>query len=143
MPEGPVFLLIAKLLKTKEIQEYVDAAKQVERSHPGTRFVLVGPMDSSPDGVSQAKLDEWIEAGIDYIGPLSDVRSAVMSLGVAFQMKGLGLASLYSRMKRLMAACRSTAEWKTPHLSRRRVSLAKKSSTALSHEHEVGVKWSV
>ena len=28
-------------------------------------------------------------------------------------------------------------------LSLRRVSLAKKSSTALSHEHEVGVKWKV
>jgi hypothetical protein len=30
---------------------------------------------------------------------------------------------------------------KTPRLSRRRVSLAKKPSTALSQEAEVGVKW--
>ena len=30
-----------------------------------------------------------------------------------------------------------------PYLSLRRVSLAKKPSTALSHEHEVGVKWKV
>ena len=66
-----------------------------------------------------------------------------MSSGLAFQVKGFGLAALYSRMKRLMAAWRSTTEWKTPFLSRRRVSLAKKPSTALSHEHEVGVKWKV
>jgi glycosyltransferase involved in cell wall biosynthesis len=82
LPEGPAFLLVARLLKTKGIQEYVDAAKQVKRSHPGTRFVLAGPMDSSPDGVAQAKLDEWIEAGIEYIGPLSDVRSAITDASV-------------------------------------------------------------
>ena len=53
-------------------------------------------------------------------------------------MNGCGLAALYSRTKRLMAAWRSTREWKIPCLSLRRVSLAKKPSTALSHEHEVG-----
>ena len=42
-----------------------------------------------------------------------------------------------------MAAWRSTIEWKTPRLSRRFDSLAKKASTALSQEHEVGVKWKV
>ena len=50
---------------------------------------------------------------------------------------------MYSRTKRLMAAWSSMTEWKTPCLSLRRVSLAKKPSTALSHEHEVGVKWKV
>ena len=67
----------------------------------------------------------------------------MMSSGLEFQMKGLGLAALYSRMKRLMAAWRSTTEWKTPFLSRRRVSLAKNPSTALSHEQDVGTKWKV
>ena len=42
-----------------------------------------------------------------------------------------------------MAAWRSVIERKTPRLSRRLVSLAKKPSTALSHEPEVGVKWKV
>ena len=40
-----------------------------------------------------------------------------------------------------MAAWRSTMPLKTPRLSRRRASLAKKPSTALSQEAEVGVKW--
>ena len=42
-----------------------------------------------------------------------------------------------------MAAWRSTTERNTPRLSRRLVSLAKKLSTALSQEDEVGVKWKV
>jgi hypothetical protein len=41
-----------------------------------------------------------------------------------------------------MAAYRSTTDWKTPRLSRR-LRVAKKPSTALSQEAEVGVKWNV
>src|SRR3954462_6346044 len=41
------------------------------------------------------------------------------------------------------AAWRSTTERNTPRFSRRLVSVAKKVSTALSQEHEVGVKWKV
>jgi len=65
-----------------------------------------------------------------------------MSLGLAFHVKGAGFL-LCSATKRLMVAWRSAREWNTPRLSRRRVSLAKNPSTALSHEDEVGVKWKV
>src|SRR5512132_3667689 len=44
-------------------------------------------------------------------------------------------------MKRLIAAWSSMIERKTPRWRRRLVSLAKKPSTALSQEQEVGVKW--
>jgi hypothetical protein len=64
----------------------------------------------------------------------------MMASGSAVQTNGLGLA-LVSCRKRLMAAWRSAMPVKTPRLSRRRVSLAKKPSTALSQEVEVGVKW--
>ena len=58
--------------------------------------------------------------------------------GSAVHTKGLG-SSLVSFRKRLMAAWRSTIERKTPRLRRRLVNLAKKPSTALSQEAEVGV----
>jgi hypothetical protein len=64
----------------------------------------------------------------------------MMASGSAVQTNGLGLA-LVSCRKRLMADWRSAMPVKTPRLSRRRVSLAKKPSTALSQEAEVGVKW--
>ena len=66
----------------------------------------------------------------------------MMWSGSARQMKGFGFW-LCSSTKRLMAAWRSTTEQKTPCFSRRRVSVAKKPSTALSQEAEVGVKWKV
>ena len=66
----------------------------------------------------------------------------MMASGSAVQTNGLG-SSLVSRKKRLMAAWRSAIPVNTPRLSRRLVSLAKKPSTALSQEAEVGVKWNV
>src|ERR1700723_2409798 len=60
--------------------------------------------------------------------------------GLAVHVNGFGSA-LVSATKRLMAAWRSTTERKTPRFDRRRLSLAKNPSTALSQEHEVGVKW--
>ena len=60
--------------------------------------------------------------------------------GSAVQTKGFG-SWLASAMKRLMAVWSSTTERKTPRLRRRLVSLAKKPSTALSQEQDVGVKW--
>src|SRR5947208_15788062 len=67
---------------------------------------------------------------------------AMIFSGSAVQTKGFG-SSLVSRRKRLIAAWRSTIEQNTPRLRRRLVSLAKKPSTALSQELEVGVKWKV
>ena len=66
--------------------------------------------------------------------------AAMIFSGSAVHVKGFGSA-LVSARKRLMAAWRSTTERKTPRFKRRLDSLAKKPSTALSQEHEVGVKW--
>ena len=46
-------------------------------------------------------------------------------------------------MKQLMACFSSSTDPKMPRCSRRRVSLAKNPSTALSQEAEVGMKWKV
>jgi hypothetical protein len=45
--------------------------------------------------------------------------------------------------KRLIAACKSTTDRKMPRFNRRLASLAKKPSTALSQDADVGVKWKV
>jgi hypothetical protein len=43
-------------------------------------------------------------------------------VGLAVHVKGFGLA-LVSATKRLMAACRSIREWKTPRFNRRRIDI--------------------
>src|SRR3954465_2212658 len=66
--------------------------------------------------------------------------AAMILFGSFVHWKGLGSA-LVSARKRLIAACSSTTEQNTPRWRRRLVSLAKKPSTALSHEADVGGKW--
>jgi hypothetical protein len=63
-------------------------------------------------------------------------------VGIGGPLEGLGLG-VCSLTKRLMAAWSSTMERKTPRLSRRFDNFAKKPSTVLSHEQDVGTKWKV
>lgn len=69
------FLLIARLLKSKGIPEYVEAAKVVKRRYPQVEFRLAGPLDPNPDAILKTELDDWKQSGtISYLGMLRDVR---------------------------------------------------------------------
>lgn len=82
LPDAPIFLLIARLLWTKGIAEYVDAARAVRAAVPGARVQIAGYLDDGPDGASQADLDSWIAEGIEYLGSLSDVRPALSACSI-------------------------------------------------------------
>ena len=77
--EGPpTFLLAGRLLWDKGIGEFVEAARRVGRSCPGTRFQILGIIErKSAAAVPRSKLQEWeSEALITYLGSTDDVRSA-------------------------------------------------------------------
>ncbi len=82
LPPEPVFLMIARLLKTKGVLEYAAAAKAVKRLHPRARFLLVGMADSGPDGIPETEIVDWRDSGIEYLGPQSDVRPAIAEASV-------------------------------------------------------------
>lgn len=76
LPPGADFLMIARLLGDKGVREYAAAARLVKAKHPQARFRLVGYLDPSPDGLSQAEVDGWGDA-IDFLGRRDDVRPAI------------------------------------------------------------------
>ncbi|MCG5529230.1 MULTISPECIES: glycosyltransferase family 4 protein [Halorhodospira] len=77
------FLLIARLLGDKGIREYQQAARDLKKRYPGTRFLLAGPLDNNPSAISEEELGEWKESGdLEYLGPLSDVRGALSTCTV-------------------------------------------------------------
>lgn len=83
LPTKPHFLLIARLLKTKGIGEYVAAAEQVRRHHPQARFKLVGWPDTGPDAPTSSELERCIHSpSIEYRGYLDDVRPAIAESAV-------------------------------------------------------------
>lgn len=84
-PGPPTFLLLSRLLRVKGVLEYVQAARQLtQQLGPGrARFVLVGPLDTNPSGITQADLDAWQAEGVvEYLGSTTDVRPALAACHV-------------------------------------------------------------
>ena len=84
VPDGPTrFLMIARLLHSKGLSEYVEAARRLRTDHPEARFALLGPLDPSPAGVDAAEVEAWRREGaINYLGEARDVRPYLVSASV-------------------------------------------------------------
>ena len=84
MPKGaPIFLLLARMLRDKGVEEYVAAARLVKAQIPQARFLLVGDTDPNPAAISRKQLDKWhAEGGVDYHSAVSDVRALLCDCSV-------------------------------------------------------------
>ncbi|WP_133271501.1 glycosyltransferase family 4 protein [Hymenobacter radiodurans] len=69
------FLMVARVLYEKGVEEYFEAARLVRAAVPGTRVQLLGGVDESGNiGVKRTVLDEWLRAGhIEYLGTSDNV----------------------------------------------------------------------
>lgn len=77
------FILIARLLKDKGIEQFVHAAAHVRSLYPDARFEIAGPLVGGEGGVPKEDLDAWVRKGlVAYLGELADVRSAIASADV-------------------------------------------------------------
>ena len=71
-----VFLLVARLLKDKGVQEFAEAARLLKSSYPCAEFILLGFKDAqNPNAVAEEQLDYWQAMGwVTYWGSSADVR---------------------------------------------------------------------
>jgi len=76
MPAGPMrFLFVGRLLRSKGVYEYVEAARATRARDPSVIFDVVGWIDANPESVQRAELDAWVRDGvITYSGAVADVR---------------------------------------------------------------------
>jgi glycosyltransferase involved in cell wall biosynthesis len=80
LPDTPVtFLLVARLLREKGIEEFVEAARLVQQKFHTARFQLLGPRDErNPTVIGESELDHWQREGvISWLGETSDVRPII------------------------------------------------------------------
>lgn len=83
VPEPVTFLLIARLLRGKGIEEYVEAASALKARYPRARFRIVGPRDTNPEGIPGDEIRAWEQNGaIEYGGGVSDVRPELAAASV-------------------------------------------------------------
>ena len=82
-PESISYLLIARLLRSKGISEYIEAAKILKNKYPQLTFRIVGRPVNSPIAYTEKEIQEWKQRGIvEYLGELSDVRPAIAESSV-------------------------------------------------------------
>jgi len=82
LPDKPIFLMMARLLVSKGVREYVDAALSILHERSDCRFLLAGSLDPSPDCIASSELEQWQERGIEYLGWVEDVRKALRQASV-------------------------------------------------------------
>ncbi len=74
-----VFLMIARMLKTKGIMEYCEAARLVKQKYPEAQFNYLGGEGT----VSVEDVKEYIDKGeLNYLGEVQDVRPYIEDCGV-------------------------------------------------------------
>lgn len=84
-PDGlPVVLLPSRMLWEKGIQEFVDAARSLNRDQKQAHFVLVGAPDpGNPSSISKEQLQAWSEAGdVNWLGWKDDMPAVMRSASI-------------------------------------------------------------
>ncbi len=73
------FLLFARLLRDKGIDEYINAAALLRPHWPDVEFALLGFLDAqNPTAITQAQMDAWVEQGhVMFLGVSDDVRENI------------------------------------------------------------------
>ncbi len=82
-PEKPTFLLMARLLVSKGIDDFVKAAKILKNKYPYAQFLLLGPQEKGVGAYAIRTLEEQQQAGyIQYLGEADDVRPIIAQASV-------------------------------------------------------------
>lgn len=75
-PAGPpVFLCLSRLIRSKGVGLFAEAAMRLKERHPEAVFRVAGAMEDGADGISAEEIRRWKEHGaIEVLDPVSDVR---------------------------------------------------------------------
>ena len=77
--KNTTFLLVGRMLQTKGVREFAEAARQVKHKYPKTRFLLLGMIEEgNPLSINSYELDRWQSEGVvEYLGMKNDVRASI------------------------------------------------------------------
>lgn len=75
-PERLTFFMLSRIIYSKGVREYLQAAEVVKSRFPHVRFMLLGAVESIQDSMPMEELSKYIDKGvIDYFGETADVVS--------------------------------------------------------------------
>lgn len=84
LEDKPVrFVLVSRLLISKGVEVFAEAARAIRPKHPRAEFHLVGPFDPNPNRVSEAQVESWVQEGlIVHHGMVRDVGALLRTMHI-------------------------------------------------------------
>ena len=74
LPSENVFIMVSRVLKSKGVMEYFEAAKMVKDIYPKTRFIYIGRIDKTSYAINYNDLKPYIDSNIvEYIPETDNV----------------------------------------------------------------------
>ena len=84
LPEQPVVLMLARILRSKGVSDYLAASALVRAEHPEIRCRLAGMFDAGKDAMPKSEILDAVQSGdIEYLGHLTDTRLVKQAIGDA------------------------------------------------------------
>lgn len=82
-PKRLSFFMLSRIMNSKGIREYLEAAMIVKQNYPNIRFMLLGAMENIQDSISMDELNKYIDKGIiEYYKETSDIRPIMAKCSV-------------------------------------------------------------
>lgn len=73
-PENVSFFMLSRVMYSKGVIEYIEAARRVKKNNQDVKFVLLGAIENLQDSLSIEELQPYINDGsIEYFGETNDV----------------------------------------------------------------------
>lgn len=77
------FVLVSRLLISKGVRVYAEAARRMKQLHPHAEFHLVGPFDPNPNRVDESEVRQWVAEGtLIHHGMVKDVAALLKTMHV-------------------------------------------------------------
>jgi glycosyltransferase involved in cell wall biosynthesis len=77
------FALVSRLLISKGVVVFAEAARKIKASHPNAEFHLIGPFDPNPNRVAEEQVAAWVKEGLlTHHGMVRDVAGILKDMHV-------------------------------------------------------------
>ncbi|WML46678.1 glycosyltransferase family 4 protein [Neobacillus sp. PS3-34] len=83
LPKKPIFLIIARLVYSKGVIDYCEAAKIIKKTYPDVQFNILGGFDNKEDTIPKKIFQAYVDQKtVCYLGEASDVRPHIENSSV-------------------------------------------------------------
>ncbi|QGY39435.1 glycosyltransferase [Pseudodesulfovibrio cashew] len=83
LPEKPVFLCLTRLVRSKGVALFAEAAQRLKAKHPEAIFRVAGPLEQGGDAITPKEIARWRKEGaLEVLDGVDDVRPLLAGAGI-------------------------------------------------------------